>query len=62
MVIPLGGPYEVQRLVVATKREDGSRESEAVTSVRFVPLTRGPQDRDSPAGEAPPAPRPPGPP
>jgi hypothetical protein len=30
--------------------------------VRFVPLTRGPQDRDSPAGEAPPAPRPPGPP
>jgi protein-L-isoaspartate(D-aspartate) O-methyltransferase len=41
IVIPIGGTYEVQRLVVVTKKEDGSRESRTVTSVRFVPLTRG---------------------
>jgi protein-L-isoaspartate(D-aspartate) O-methyltransferase len=40
MVIPIGGQYEVQRLVVMTKLEDGSRRSETILSVRFVPLTR----------------------
>lgn len=41
MVIPIGGPYEVQRLVVATKGAGGERTTRTVTSVRFVPLTRG---------------------
>ena len=40
MVIPIGGQYEVQRLVLVTKQEDGSRRSRTVLSVRFVPLTR----------------------
>jgi len=39
MVIPIGGPYEVQRLVVLTKQPDGSRKSQTVTTVRFVPMT-----------------------
>ena len=39
IVIPIGGPYEVQRLVVVTKQPDGSRRSRTVTSVRFVPMT-----------------------
>ena len=41
IVIPIGGPYEVQRLVVAHKEADGSRRTETVTSVTFVPMTRG---------------------
>jgi protein-L-isoaspartate(D-aspartate) O-methyltransferase len=41
IVIPIGGPKELQRLVVMTKNEDGTRESRTVTAVRFVPLTRG---------------------
>jgi protein-L-isoaspartate(D-aspartate) O-methyltransferase len=40
IVIPIGGQYELQRLVVVTKQEDGSRRSETILSVRFVPLTR----------------------
>ena len=40
IVIPIGGPYEVQRLIVMTKQLDGSRRSTTVMSVRFVPLTR----------------------
>ena len=40
MVIPIGGQYEVQRLVLVTKQEDGSRRSRTVLDVRFVPLTR----------------------
>jgi protein-L-isoaspartate(D-aspartate) O-methyltransferase len=44
IVIPIGGPKELQRLVVMTKNEDGTRESRTVTAVRFVPLTRG-QDK-----------------
>jgi len=40
VVIPIGGPYEVQRLVVLTKHEDGSRSSRSVMPVRFVPMTR----------------------
>jgi len=39
MVIPIGGPYEVQRLVVLTKEADGARRSRSVMPVRFVPLT-----------------------
>ena len=41
MVIPIGGPYELQRLVAITKTEDGQRKSRTITAVRFVPLTRG---------------------
>ena len=40
IVIPIGGPYEVQRLIVITKTKEGKRKSKTVTSVRFVPLTR----------------------
>jgi protein-L-isoaspartate(D-aspartate) O-methyltransferase len=40
MVIPIGGTYEVQRLVVLTKQDDGSRRSYTWGPVRFVPLTR----------------------
>lgn len=40
IVIPIGGPHEVQRLIVVTKQPDGKRRSKTVTAVRFVPLTR----------------------
>ncbi len=40
IVTPIGGPYEVQRLVVMTKMPDGTRTSKTVLSVRFVPMTR----------------------
>ncbi len=39
MVIPVGGVYETQRLIVLTKREDGGRKSRSVLPVRFVPMT-----------------------
>lgn len=40
IVIPIGGPYETQRLVVITKTTEGKRLSKTITFVRFVPLTR----------------------
>lgn len=40
IVIPIGGPHELQRLVLVTKTADGKRRSKTVTAVRFVPLTR----------------------
>lgn len=40
IVIPIGGPYEAQRLVVITKTKDGKRKSRTITGVAFVPLTR----------------------
>ena len=39
MVIPIGGVYETQRLLVLTKQPDGSRRSQNVLPVRFVPMT-----------------------
>ncbi len=39
MVIPIGGTHQIQRLVLLEKRPDGSRRSETLTSVRFVPMT-----------------------
>jgi protein-L-isoaspartate(D-aspartate) O-methyltransferase len=39
MVIPIGGTYDTQRLVVLTKQADGSRKSRSVLPVRFVPMT-----------------------
>ncbi len=40
IVIPIGGPYELQRLVVVTKTAEGKRRSKTIIPVRFVPLTR----------------------
>jgi protein-L-isoaspartate(D-aspartate) O-methyltransferase len=40
IVIPIGGPYEVQRLVKITKTPEGKRLSKTIIPVRFVPLTR----------------------
>ncbi len=39
IVIPSGGPYEVQRLIVVTKQTAGTRRSRTVMPVRFVPMT-----------------------
>lgn len=39
MVVPIGGPFDVQRLVVLTKLPDGSRQSRTVIPVAFVPMT-----------------------
>jgi protein-L-isoaspartate(D-aspartate) O-methyltransferase len=39
MIIPVGGPYEVQNLVVVTKSRDGSLKTRTLIPVRFVPLT-----------------------
>lgn len=40
IVIPIGSPHEVQRLVLLTKTPEGKRRSRTITAVRFVPLTR----------------------
>ncbi|MHC4208277.1 MAG: protein-L-isoaspartate(D-aspartate) O-methyltransferase [Planctomycetota bacterium] len=39
IVIPIGGPYQTQRLVMVTKEADGTRRSQAIMLVRFVPMT-----------------------
>lgn len=39
MVIPIGGVYETQRLLVLEKQSDGTRRSRSVLPVRFVPMT-----------------------
>jgi protein-L-isoaspartate(D-aspartate) O-methyltransferase len=39
IVIPIGGPYETQRLVVVTKGPEGERRTKSVLAVRFVPMT-----------------------
>jgi protein-L-isoaspartate(D-aspartate) O-methyltransferase len=39
MVIPIGGVYETQRLVVLSKQADGGRRSRSVVPVQFVPMT-----------------------
>jgi len=41
MVIPVGGQFETQRLLVVKKEDSGRRTSETLTLVRFVPLLRG---------------------
>lgn len=38
MVIPVGGPYEVQRLLLVSKDAEGRRSSRTLELVRFVPL------------------------
>jgi protein-L-isoaspartate(D-aspartate) O-methyltransferase len=47
ILIPIGGPYEVQRLVLITKTEDGKRRSKTLLPVRFVPLVRGDESSDA---------------
>jgi len=39
MVIPVGGVYEVQRLMVVTKDRDGRVRTNELLPVRFVPMT-----------------------
>ncbi len=39
IVIPIGGTFSVQRLVVVEKAENGTRTSNTVMGVRFVPMT-----------------------
>ncbi len=39
MVIPVGGRFFNQELMVVTRKEDGSLQTRAVLPVRFVPLT-----------------------
>ena len=38
IVIPIGGPYSVQRLVVIEKTKEGKRKSRSVIGARFVPM------------------------
>ncbi len=40
IIIPVGGPFETQRLLLVSKDSEGKRRSETVTLVRFVPLIR----------------------
>ena len=42
MVIPVGGRFSVQQLVLVNKEADGTITTRQVLPVRFVPLTRGP--------------------
>jgi protein-L-isoaspartate(D-aspartate) O-methyltransferase len=39
IVIPIGGTFSVQRLVVVEKTPDGRRKTNSVMDVRFVPMT-----------------------
>ena len=39
MVIPVGGVYQVQRLMVVTKDQDGKVRTQELLPVRFVPMT-----------------------
>jgi protein-L-isoaspartate(D-aspartate) O-methyltransferase len=40
MVIPVGGEYEIQTLMLLSKDADGALEEKDIIPVRFVPLTR----------------------
>jgi protein-L-isoaspartate(D-aspartate) O-methyltransferase len=39
IVIPIGGTFSVQRLVVVAKDDEGRRSSRTIMGVRFVPMT-----------------------
>lgn len=45
MVIPVGGNFETQRLLLVNKDESGGRTSKTIELVRFVPLIRGTPDK-----------------
>ncbi len=40
MVIPVGGPFSIQHLLLIEKQKDGKIRSRSLMAVRFVPLTR----------------------
>ncbi len=40
LVIPVGPPYQTQRLMTVSKDEDGEISQRSILAVRFVPLTR----------------------
>ena len=40
MVIPVGGPYATQQLMLVEKNVDGSVTTRQLLPVRFVPFTR----------------------
>lgn len=50
MVIPVGAPFQVQRLMLVEKDEQGKVTQRSVMSVRFVPFTRAGEAR-SPADD-----------
>lgn len=41
MIIPIGGPFAAQQLMLVEKRADGRTTSRQVMPVQFVPFTRG---------------------
>ncbi|SDY93488.1 protein-L-isoaspartate(D-aspartate) O-methyltransferase [Citreimonas salinaria] len=43
MVIPIGGPFSAQQLMLVEKQEDGSITSRQLLPVQFVPFTRAEQ-------------------
>jgi protein-L-isoaspartate(D-aspartate) O-methyltransferase len=43
IVIPVGGPFETQYMVVATKNEKGKIREKKMYPVRFVPMTGNPE-------------------
>ncbi len=45
MVVPVGGAYETQYLILVTKDEGGELRSEQILPVRFVPMTGRIQER-----------------
>jgi len=44
MIIPIGGTYEVQSLMLVQKNEDGEVTTERLMPVRFVPMTGAAQE------------------
>ncbi|MGH8728504.1 MAG: protein-L-isoaspartate(D-aspartate) O-methyltransferase [Burkholderiales bacterium] len=44
LVIPLGGQFSIQQLMVVEKKQDGSTTTKEIVPVRFVPLTREKQN------------------
>lgn len=48
MVIPVGGPFLVQNLVLVSRHRDGRIETKNLLPVRFVPLTGAGEDKRGP--------------
>ncbi|MFP4176799.1 MAG: protein-L-isoaspartate(D-aspartate) O-methyltransferase [Planctomycetota bacterium] len=45
MIIPVGGSYDVQYLMLVTKDEEGSTSTRQLMPVRFVPMTGAAEDK-----------------
>ncbi|MCM8829984.1 MAG: protein-L-isoaspartate(D-aspartate) O-methyltransferase [Candidatus Omnitrophica bacterium] len=43
MVIPIGGAFQIQSLILVQKSSEGKVKTESICPVRFVPLRGGPQ-------------------